>query len=598
MTNWLKKLITLLSISCLVLGLLTGCGNTQTEIGTADSSGGTSQAESSQDVSTSDASTDASVPDDASKETAPSGEKQSDIIILYTNDVHCAIDDNIGYAGLVAYRKSLEDEGYEVITVDAGDHIQGGTYGSLSKGELIVNLMGKAGYDVATLGNHEFDYGMDKLFELTDMASYSYVSCNFIDLETGSTVYDPYVILEKGGKKFAFIGVSTPESFATSTPTYFQDEEGNYIYDFCQDSDGTKLKETVQASVDKAREEGADYVLLLTHLGVSEGSSPYCSTDLISGISGVDAVIDGHSHSIVEMEKVKDKEGKEVLLTQTGTKLANIGKLTVSESGEMKSELISDYEDKDPEMSQYIEDEEAPYDEILSQVIGHTDYELCISDENGNRIVRNTETNLGDFAADAVRYVTNAEIGFQNSGSVRVDIPAGDITVNDFLNVSPFAGQIICVKVTGQEIADALEFVVRKEPEESGGFLQVSGLSFTINMDKTADITVDENGMLLGINDGERRVENIMVGDEPLDLERTYTVGGSDYFITEGGDGQTALKNGEKVDMSYIEENQALEIYLQEGLDGVIPETYANRYGEGRITIINSDSQEADSQES
>ena len=418
--------------------------------------------------------------------------------------------------------------------------------------------MNEAAYDFAAIGNHEFDYGMERLFELKDLAKYTYLCCNLVDLRTGKLPFEPYRIIEAREKKIAFIGVTTPDSYSSSTPTYFQDEDGNFIYSFCESEDGSKLAETIQKNVDSAREEGAEYVILMTHLGIVQESAPHRSTDIIPVLSGVDAVIDGHSHSTVDMEQVKDKDGKSVLLTQTGTKFASIGKLTIADSGEMKSELIEEYENKDPDMEKEIEAEKAKFEEILARKVEHTDYDLCDSDEDGNRIVRNGERNMGDFIAVSIKYRTGAEIGFMNGGGIREEIPAGDITFGQLLSVLPFSNELTCMKVTGREIADALEFAASAEPEEFGGFLHVSGLSYTINMEKTADITIDGEGLLVSVNGDERRVGNIMVNGEPLDYERVYTVGGTAYILRNNGDGQTAFQ-GEVVDMPYIEDVQAAE---------------------------------------
>ena len=581
MMKSIKIIMGFLVTVILLAGIFTGCGNTQTgSTGAAADSG-------KQDVSAAD---DISAVAESTASETVSGEKKSDIIILYTNDVHCAVEDNIGYAGLVAYRKELAEQGYDTVLVDIGDAIQGGIYGSLTKGETLVRLMNAAGYDLAAIGNHEFDYSMERLFELKDLAEYTYLCCNLIDVRTGELPFIPYRIIEAGGKKIAFIGVTTPDSYSSSTPTYFQDEEGNFIYSFCESEDGSKLAETIQKNVDSAREEGADLVILMTHLGIAQESAPHRSTDIIPMLSGVDIIIDGHSHSTVDMEKVKDKDGKSVLLTQTGTKFASIGKLTIAESGEMKTELIEEYEKKDPDMEKAIAEEKTLFEGILARKVGHTEYNLCDSDEDGNRIVRNGETNLGDFIADAFKYATGAEIGLANGGSIREEIPTGDITFGQLLSVSPFSNELACKKVTGQEIADALEYAVSAEPEEFGGFLHVSGLSYTINMEKTADITTDKEGLLVSVNGDERRVENIMVNGEPLDYERVYTVGGTAYTLKNKGDGQTAFK-GEVVEMPYIEDVQAVEQYLTEELGGEVPDTYTERYGAGRITIINAETQ-------
>ncbi len=326
-----------------------------------------------------------------------SAEAAEDIIILYTNDVHCSVDENIGYDGLSAYKKELEASGYPVLLADAGDHIQGGSIGSINQGQSIINLMNKAGYDVATLGNHEFDYGMDRIFELTGKADYPYVCCNFKDSKTGELLYDPYTILEAGGKKIAFVGILTPETIVSSVPEFFIDKDGNRIYDFSE-TDGEKtFYETVQKAVDDARKEGADYCIALSHLGIDASSSPYTSSDVIKNTSGIDVVLDGHSHSVVEMEKVKNSDGKDVILTQTGTKLAAIGQLTIDKAGNMKTELIDDYEEKDAEITKAISDEREGFKDILEEVITESDFGLYINDEDGNNIPETPNSYYSSF---------------------------------------------------------------------------------------------------------------------------------------------------------------------------------------------------------
>ena len=263
-----------------------------------------------------------------------------EIIILYTNDVHCGVTDNIGYAGLALYEKQMKEETPYVALVDAGDAIQGAPIGTLSEGGDIVSIMNQVGYDFAIPGNHEFDYGMDRLLELSDQLNCGYYSCNFTDLRTGESVFEPYKIMDFGQVQVAFVGATTPESFTKSTPKYFQDDSGNYIYGFCEDETGQALYSRIQETVDEVRTAGADYVILVGHLGNAGITPRWASQAVVANTDGIDAVIDGHSHETVASTTLKNKDGEDVLLTQTGTKLADIGKMTIGTDGTITAELV------------------------------------------------------------------------------------------------------------------------------------------------------------------------------------------------------------------------------------------------------------------
>jgi len=513
------------------------------------------------------------------------GLKTGDIVILYTNDVHCGAEEGIGYDGLAAYKKEMIDEGNAVILADCGDAISGGTMGSLTEGESIINIMNAVGYDVVTIGNHEFDFGMDRFSELTGKADFPYVCCNFTDLTSGKNVFEPYKFIEAGGKRIAFLGICTPETYTSSVPAYFENDKKEKLYSFGDEEGEAAFYENIQGYADEARDNGADYVIVLGHLGINGESAPYMSTDVIKNTTGIDVFLDGHSHSEVEMEKVKNAEGKDVILTQTGTKLETLGKLTIDRAGNMKTELVRDYEKKDAEITALIKKEEEAVEDVLERVIGKSDYDLSIEDEDGNRIVRNAETNMGDFAADAYRYVTGADIGVANAGSVRAGIKKGDITYGELCDVNPFANRVVKVEVTGQNIADALEFGAAYEPEEFGGFLQVSGLTYTIDTSVEADIELDKNKLFKGIKGDKRRVKDIMVSGRPIEPDKTYTVGSIDYVLLQEGDGHTALAGKEIHLDEYIEALEAFEMYFADELKGVIPDTYADIYGDGRITV-------------
>ena len=507
------------------------------------------------------------------------------VVVLYTNDVHCGIEDAIGYAGLAAYEKAFEKLGYTVILVDNGDAIQGGPIGTLSKGEYIIDIMNAVGYDVATIGNHEFDYGMDQFMALREKAEFPYVSANFCDLE-GNPVLDPYVIRELGDWKVAFVGVSTPETFTKSTPTYFQDEEGNYIYSFCQGEDGAKLYAAVQKAVDDARAEGADYVFALSHLGTDGSSVPYTSSDLIVNTTGIDAVLDGHSHSIWEQEIIQNAAGEDVILSSTGTKLNAVGALTIAADGTISTALHTESLFQDEEAQAYIASVKELYEATLNEVVATTEVELTVNDPaTGERAVRTAETNLGDLCADAYRYVLGSDIAFVNGGGVRANIEAGEITYGEILSVHPFGNMACVVETTGQQILDALEMSARALPDENGGFMQVSGLSFEINASIPSPVVLDEESSFVEIS-GERRVQNVLVDGEPIDPEGTYTLASHNYMLKSGGDGFTMFKNDTLLQDEVLIDNQVLINYIVDTLGGVVGEEYADPYGQGRITIV------------
>lgn len=504
----------------------------------------------------------------------------NDIVILYTNDVHCGVDDNLGYAGLATVKNALEAQGKHVVLVDNGDAIQGDTIGTLSNGEYIVDIMNEIGYDVATPGNHEFDYGMEQFLSLTEKANYPYVSVNFVDKE-GSPVLDPYVIKDVAGVKIAFVGISTPKTITTSTPKYFQDENGNYIYGFLQDESGEKLYTAVQSAVDAARAEGAQFVIALAHLGIEEDCSPWTSSEVIVNTSGIDAVLDGHSHSKIECEKVKNKDGAEVLLTSTETKLAYIGCLTIKDDGSMSSTLISDNG-----MSEFVGGIQEEFEELVNTVVAKTDVDLIINDPvSGERIIRVAETNLGDLCADAYRAMSGADVAIVNGGGVRANIPAGDITYGDIIAVHPFGNEMCVVECTGKDILDALELGASKLPAESGGFLHVSGMTYTIDLNVESSVKLDENGMFVSV-DGDYRVKDVAVGGEPLDTEKTYTLASHNYKLKNCGDGYTMFADKVFLQDSVMIDNQVLINYIVDVLGGTVGEEYSDPYGQGRITII------------
>ena len=479
-----------------------------------------------------------------------------DVVVLFTSDVHCGVE-------------------------------QG--FGTMTRGQADIELMNAVGYDVAIPGNHEFDYGMDRFLELADKANFPYISCNFN--KAGELVFDPYVIKEFDGVKIAFVGVTTPKSLTSSTPRYFQDEDGNFIYGFFQDDTGEGVYTAVQKAVDDARAEGAQYVIAMGHVGNEAECQPWTYADIIANTNGIDAFLDGHSHD-TDKVVMTNKDGADVVRQACGTKMEGIGWLKISaEDGSVDTGLYTwDNSVSAPEllgitnaMTAEVEAATGELNAKLAEVVATTAVDLTINDpeavdENGKpvRIIRRAETNLGDLCADAYIDQSGADIAFVNGGGIRVSIPKGDITMNDILKVHPFGNMLTVIEVTGQQVLDALEWGTRAVPGENGGFPQVSGLTYEIHTYLESSCTSNEDGLFTGVA-GEYRVKNVMVGGEPLDLEKTYTLASHDYMLLNHGDGYTMF-DGCKV----LQESD----YITGTLGVVIGEEYAEPYGQGRIVAV------------
>ncbi len=527
----------------------------------------------------------------AMAETTETGLTQ-DVVVLFTSDVHCGVDQGFGYAGLAAIRDNFAKTNH-VVLVDDGDSIQGEPIGTMTTGESNIELMNAVGYDIAIPGNHEFDYGMDRFLELTKKANFPYISANF--MHNDELVFSPYVIKEFDGVKIAFVGISTPKTITSSTPKYFQDENGNFVYTFCQDETGEKLYAAVQKAVDDARAEGAAYVVALGHLGIEAECTPWMSTEVIANTTGINALLDGHSHSILEQEKVLNKDGEEVLLSACGTKLQAIGYLRIAKDGTLSTGLYK-WDNKtslpallglDNEVAKTVNEAMSALNDKLGEVVAKSAVDLVINDPvaTDTRIIRTAETNLGDLCADAYRDQSGADIAFVNGGGIRVKIAAGDITLNDILRVHPFGNEMCVVEATGQQVLDALEWGARAVPGENGGFLQVSGLTYEIHTYIESSCTADENGLFTGVA-GEYRVKNVMVGGEPLDVNKTYSLACHNYLLKNAGDGFTMFQQDTLLQDSVKLDNQVLIDYITGTLNGVVGEEYADPYGQGRIVAV------------
>ena len=498
---------------------------------------------------------------------------KADVTILYTNDVHTYIDNKSPkptYAAIAALKKSIEDTGRDVLLVDAGDHIQGTAYGSMDDGATIIELMNEAGYDLATPGNHEFDYGMARAKAVIQEADFPYVSCNWVDLRTGFNVLPSVKFFFVGGRKIAFVGVTTPETFTKSTPAYFMnDAQTKYIYDILGGEDGQKLYDAVQEAIDKAEFWGADTIIGLGHLGVDPSSSPWTSEEVIAHTHGFTAFIDGHSHTVMANKQVTDASGKAVTLTQTGSYFKNIGKMTVGADGTITTELIDTYEGLDAAVAATASNWISAVDDMLGEEIAVGDTKFYINDPaTGKRRIRSGETNLGDFVADGIYTYFNeieelhCDVAIMNGGGIRTDVEAGPWSFKTCKTVSPFGNVACLMSVTGQQIQDALEFGARfagAEGKENGGFLQVAGARYTIHTGTPNTVQTNDKNVWTG-SAATPRVSNVEIYDkttgtyQPLDPNATYALAGMNYTLRNLGDG-FAMFDGATLIKDYVSED-------------------------------------------
>ena len=501
------------------------------------------------------------------------------IVILYENDVHCAVD---GYPFLVSMRKEYQTTTNYVSTVSCGDFASGGLVGAVSKGEQIVRIMNHVGYDAVVLGNHELDYGIAQMFSITDSLNAPVLCANLKNVQTEEFPYPAYHIVRYGDVDVAYIGFTTTTS---GTVTSLSDAQGNVLYSFMRE----EFYINAQHFIDEARSKGADYVIALSQLGDSQSDGMHpASTSLIANTTGLDAVIDGHDHHIIEEMFINDKGGNPVLLTSSGTNFQYIGKLTIDTNGKVRSALVSTSDSgivPDSQTEQFVKDVE---EEVKSQgnfAIGNSDVDLTIYDENGKRIVRKQETNIGDFCADAFRTFTGADIALVNGGGIRKDIKKGEIVFNDLYNVMPFGDMIATGSLTGQQLTDALEYAVSYLPDEAGVFMQVSGLRFKINPNVPSPAVMDSvTQMFSHVENGERRVSDVEILDKEtgeykdVDKSHIYTMATLDYLILELG-GSGIFKDVKPNPTYWGADIEILRSYLENNLGGTIDAEYSEPQG-------------------
>lgn len=565
-------------------------------------------------------------------------EKSKDIVILYTNDVHTHIDGAISYDALAAIKRDLEEDYEYVLLADAGDHIQGTAYGPTDDGKTIVRMMNEAGYDIATLGNHEFDYGMFNCLRLPELAEFAYVSCNFYEEENGirgGNVLDGYALFECGDETVAFVGITTPETIVSSTPAYFQDADGQYIYGVAGGEDGSALYADIQGAVDSAAEAGATITVALGHLGDEDVRAEWSSRAAIANTAGLDAFIDGHSHSVVKGDLLSDKAGEPVVLTQTGEYFDRIGIMIIdAERDEITTDFI-DYKEvldaddetvighelvsslyretaipRDEDLSAIVEKLLADVDAELGQVIGSTPLTLDNYDADGNRLVRVQETNSGDFAADALYYYfdrmgMDVDVAIMNGGGVRNTAITGDITYKSLKEIHPYGNMACLQAISGQQLLDALEWGAKSVGSgEDGGFLHCAGLTYRIDSSIPSTVQADDNGVWAGAPTGAYRVFDVKIYNkdsdswEALDLSAEYNLAGYNYTLRDLGDGFNMFKGAVNVVDYVLEDYLILAEYVGAYPDAVVQDgsplqekyagltvDYRDVNGCGRITV-------------
>lgn len=573
-------------------------------------------------------------------------EENKDIAVLYTNDVHTYIDGALSYDVIAALKTELQDEYAHVLLVDAGDHSQGTAYGSMDSGETIIKLMNAAGYDAATLGNHEFDYGMGGALNIIDLAEFPYLSCNFYNMKDGArldNVVDSYKIFECGDERVAFVGITTPETFTKTTPAYFQDDEGNYIYGIAGDHDGAALFADVQSAIDSAENEGATRIIALGHLGDEEIAEAWKSSDVIANVTGLDAFIDGHSHSVVEGKKVTDADGEEVVLTQTGEYFERIGLMVIDgETGEITTDFIEYIELTEPA----VDEDGEEYDKVVGYEFTSDLYdgkEICsdedvakikndwmteVDDQLGqtigsasvtldnyageDRLVRIQETNTGDFTADALYYLfdemeMDVDVAIMNGGGIRNTAVTGDLTYKVCKDIHTF-GNVACLQtVTGQQLLDALEWgAISVGTAENGSLLHVAGITYKIDTTVEPTVSQDEFGVWTGAPTGSYRVHDVMVYDKeaqeykPLELDAEYNLAGYNYTLRDLGGGFAMLEGSVNVLDYVMEDYMVLANYVQAFENATVDAAnspllkkygamlldYSDVNGSGRIEIV------------
>ncbi len=549
------------------------------------------------------------------------GAEKDCVVILHTNDVHCAFlngKTKLGYAAFVGYADA-QRKAYgasSVGLVDAGDNVQGDFNGAYTKGEAPAKVVGACGYDVLVPGNHEFDYGLEQFFALRQTEGVPYVCCNFLDVG-GSPVFDTYRVVEYAtasgtSVRVGFVGATTPSTLTSSTPATFKDKDGNIVYSFCGDATGQSLYDAVQTAVDEARSVGgADYVVLLSHLGQQGAPDRWRSDSVVANTSGIDVVIDGHSHEMY-VQKAKNILGEEVVITQTGTKFASFGRVEIDPAAgsvtvaldatgldAISASLIEEASEEDVTVADLVAKIEVELDAVKNSKVATSEIYLRACEDDGvTWAIRLHETNLGDLVADAVFYHmsnrgVDCDVAVVNGGGIRANVAVGEVTYGNLISVHPYMNDVCVLEVTGQHILDMLEVGAMYAPRAGGGFLQVSeGMSYTVRTDVPTPVVLSDDGSVLKEIVGERRVKHAALFGEAIDPSKLYRLASNSYILLDGGTDMPIPANAADAKFMGTELDVLIE-YIRVNLKGVIGQEYANEMGKGRITVTDHEDDDA-----
>ena len=497
----------------------------------------------------------------SNEDNSSSEQRNKSIVILYENDVHCGID---GYTQMRGLRDAIVRSDTSFVgMVSAGDFLQGDLAGAISLGQFVVDIMKNMGYDAVTLGNHEFDYGVPRMQELLPQINTTVVCSNLVKYGETTPLYQPYVIKQYGNKRIAFVGTTTPETMRSEAYSFF-DKDQKQIYDL----QTNKCYALVQQAADNARSEGADYVVVLSHLGEATSDTGIDSHGLVAATRSIDAVLDGHTHSVIPCDYVTNLDGQKVPVTQTGTKFANVGKLWISPEGKFITSLVAntDIPYDNATVTHSIDSIKALIKQQAGRQVATSEFPL-IAIEGSSWPVRCKEMPLGNLVADAYRFVMRAQIGITNGGGLRSNLPT-DITYGDVIGVQPNDNNMCLIEATGEQLLAMLTKCTAKCPEADGSFPQVSGMKYTIHT-------------------ASHKVTDVQILDadtyKPLDLQGKYTIAVIDYY-GNGGFYRT-LQDCRLLSMTDILSRDALSNYLENVLSGVVPDSY--KEPQGRITIVN-----------
>lgn len=484
------------------------------------------------------------------------------VVLFFDNDVHGALQ---GYPRIAMLRdEALKSTPY-VGLLSCGDWLSGGSYNAVSRGRCAWRMFAATHYDFWVPGNHEWDYGVEYWRQLQHCFAHQMLCCNFYSVDTNRCMAQPAAMRTYGQLKVGFVGVSTPETVPSTSPRYFADIKGKARYHFASDS----LVQVVQRQVDSLRVHGANYVVVLSHLG-DDSSSVFSSRRLIASTTGIDVLLDGHSHNVIPSNSLRNAAGQTVLLASTGTQFQYIGRLQLQANQPINIKLLPTQ--ALPMVQGGVSDTlraiEATYDTLINQVLGRNEVLLPVSDEAGNKLTRCTESGLGNFCADAYRWFASADVALINGGSMRADLPAGELTRATLFQTLPFDGYVCKVQVSGQSLRRALAYALHRWPQPFGGFLQVSGMRYVHGGGhlQMVEVLNPTTGMYV-----------------PLQDDALYWVAGTNYVLLLGGDGN-AFEPLEQVVRYPITPVEVVSRYITQVLAGWIPQSYATL--EGRIRVL------------